>query len=456
MPPTQPADRHDDHAAPRRVWGATLLQTLGRLWGLACTLGVLYLATDALELAAFGRFTFYLAVFAWLDSLANMGTGQVAVQWTAAARERTADVLATARRVRLATGALGVLLVAATALAWGEPDAGWIVLAALYPVTHALELSATVFHNRIAWAVPVLVRATASGLSLAGVAFLHARGEARPALYLVAVAAGSTVGNLLLHAVSRRLLARDRGATLRPVPLGGFLRAALPLGLAGLCAQTYFYVDNLFVRAWSGDDALGLYNLAVRFLSALIMLAQYTSLSALPWFTRAHARGELGAALARLAAPVFVLACLAVGAVWSMGGALLHLFGPEFAAAEGALHWLLGAVLAIYVGALALTAVVATGSVRAPLVIAAVGLALNVALNALLVPRHGIDGAAAATLATEAWVAVGALVALRRAGVGLSAVFLRPRWLLAPLSGALGFLLGGLGSFAIASLAGWG
>ena len=60
-------------------------------------------------------------------------------------------------------------------------------------------------------------------------------------------------------------------------------------------------------------------------------------------------------------------------------------------------------------------------------VIAAVGLALNVALNALLVPRHGIDGAAAATLATEAWVAAGALLALRRAGVGLRGVFLRPR-----------------------------
>ncbi|HVS19015.1 MAG TPA: oligosaccharide flippase family protein, partial [Planctomycetota bacterium] len=404
MPSSSSRDSHDDRTAPRRVWGATLLQAAGRVWGATCTLTLLWLAANALRLEDFGRFTFYLAVFAWLDSLANMGTGQVAVQWTAADRERPADVLATARRVRLAAGGLGVVLVAASALAWDEPDAGWIVLAALYPVTHALELSTTVFHNRIAWGVPVAVRAVASGLSLAGVVLLAARGETRPALYLVAVAAGSTVGNLLLHAASRRLLARDRRGAARPVPLGGFLRAALPLGLAGLCAQTYFYVDNLFVRAWRGDDELGLYNLAVRFLSALIMLAQYASLSALPWFTRAHARGELGAALARLAAPVFVLACLAVGAIWSMGDTLLHLFGPEFTAAAGALRWLLGAVLAIYLGALALTAVVATGSVRAPLVIAAVGLALNVALNALLVPRHGIDGAAAATLATEAWV----------------------------------------------------
>jgi O-antigen/teichoic acid export membrane protein len=455
MPSTHPPDHHDDASAPARVWSATLLQALGRFWSAACTLTVLWLAADALTLAAFGRFTFYLAIFALLDSLANMGTGQVAVQWTAAARERTGDVLATARRVRVAAGGIGVALVAACALAFDEPDAGWVVLAALYPVTHALELSTTVFHNRIAWGVPVAVRAAASGLSLAGVALLAARDETRPALYLVAVAAGSTLGNLLLHASARGLLARDRTARTQPVALGPFLRAALPLGLAGLCAQTYFYVDNLFIRAWCGDAELGLYNLAVRFLSALIMLAQYASLSALPWFTRAHARGELGAALTRLAAPSFLLACLAVGAVWSMGDTLLYLFGPEFVGASNALHWLLGAVLAIYLGSLALTAVVSTGSVRAPLAIAAIGLALNVALNALWVPRYGIDGAAAATLATETWVAAGALFALRGARVELARVFLRPRWLLAPLSLGAGLALGLLGNLVVASLAGW-
>src|SRR5688572_29840694 len=81
-PASHPGEHHDDASAPRRVWHATLLQALGRFWSAACTLTLLYLAADALPLAAFGRFTFYLAVFALLDSLANMGTGQVAVQWT--------------------------------------------------------------------------------------------------------------------------------------------------------------------------------------------------------------------------------------------------------------------------------------------------------------------------------------------------------------------------------------
>ena len=443
MPSTSPSDSHDDHNAPRRVWGATLLQALGRLWGAGCTLTLLWLAADALPLAGFGRFTFYLAAFAWLDSLANMGTGQVAVQWTAAARERTADVLATARRVRLAAGGLGLALVAGTAFAWDEPDAGWIVLAALYPITHALELSATVFQNRIAWGVPVAVRAAASGLSLAGVALLHARGEARPALYLVAVAAGSTLGNLLLHAASRGFLARDRRGVARPVALGSFLRTALPLGLAGLCAQTYFYVDNLFIRALEGDTALGHYNVAVRFMSWSIMLAQYVTHTALPWLTRRHQAGQLGAAIDRLGPPLFALAGLATGLLAPWSELLLSIFGPEFTAAGASLRWLFAAAAVIYAGALFATAVVATGNMLPMLWIAAGGVLLNVAGNALAVPAMGIEGAALVTFLTELFVALSAAWVLARSGAGPSAARAWS-WAAGPLLFGLGWWLASL------------
>ena len=44
---------------------------------------------------------------------------------------------------------------------YDEPGRVWIVLAALYPLTHTLELTATVFKNRIAWGLPVAVRGSA-------------------------------------------------------------------------------------------------------------------------------------------------------------------------------------------------------------------------------------------------------------------------------------------------------
>lgn len=429
---------------PRRVWGGTALLIAGRVWGSACTLAYLYLLAWHLPGEDFGRLTFYLALFLVLDSLVDLGTGHTAVQWTAADPERMGGVLSAARRVRLASALLGVALVGGGALVAREPGAGWILLASLYPLTHALELTTTVFKNAISWGRPVLVRALASGLSLGFVLALWWRGVSEPALFLVAVALGSALGNVLLHLVGRHRLPAAGGPTVAVRPL---LRAALPLGIAGLCQQAYFWIDNLFVRPLAGDVELGRYNLVVRLMSFGIMAAVYATLAALPWLTREQRAGRLGPASARLAQPMLALAGLATGLAWPWCEWILSFFGEgdAFVPAAPSLRWLLLATLVVYVGAVLVTGVVAVGRPRAVLAISATGLAVNVVGNALLVPGMGSEGAAIATLATELAVALSAAVVLARAGVrpfsGKRAVlwalgpilFLLARWLSAAL-----------------------
>lgn len=423
-------------AVPRRVWSGTALLVGGRIFGSACTFAALWLLAGWLTPDAFGRYTFYLAVFALLDSLADLGTGQIAVQRTSNDPLAVLPVLAATRRIRLRAGLLGVALVGGGALAFDEPDAAWILLASLYPVTHVLELSATVYKNKISWRVPVAMRAFASALSLTFVLTLYAADVTRPALYLCAVAAGSTIANVGLHLAARRHLPPVL-ASERP-PARGIFKAALPLGLAGLCAQAYFYVDNLFVRAIEGPAAVGVYNLGVRILGFSIMVALFASTAALPWFAREHAAGRLGSAIARLAQPLFTLAGLGAGVLFPWSAELLSLFGSEFAVGAASLRWLLVAVCVIYLGAALMTGVVATGKTGAVLAITASGLGLNLVGNTLLVPRLGIEGAAIATLATESLVVVGACAVLARIGnlpVGGWRTLL---W----LGGPLGFLAG--------------
>ena len=427
---------------PRRVFGGTALQVLGRFWSALCTLGILFLTERQLDGQGFGRFTFYLAVFAWLDALANLGTGAVAVQKTAGDSGRVAPVLAAARRVRIGAGLLGVALVGVVAFAFDEPGAGWILLASLYPVTHALELSITPLKNRIAWGIPVAIRAVSSGLSLLFVFLLASSEGAAPAPYLVAVALGSTIGNVLLHLASRRHLPRlAPGQTAEPVL--ELLRSALPLGISAICAQTYFYVDNLFIRAYAGDEALGHDNVAVRFMSWTILLAQYATYTALPWLTRRHAAGRLGPAIDRLGPPLFALAGLGAGVLVPWSERLLSIFGPEFIAAGPSLRWLFAAAAVIYAGALFATAVVATGNMLAMLWIALGAVLLNVLGNSLAVPRHGIEGAAAVTFATELFVAVCAALVLVRSGAGPSRVSIVARWAVGPVLFALGWWASG-------------
>ncbi len=416
---------------PRRVFFGTGLMVLGRLYGSACTFVTLYLLARRLEQSAFGRLTFYLALFLVLDSLADLGTGQVVVQRTASAPEELGSILRTARRVRFVTAAAGVLLMGGGAFALGESGAPWILLASLYPLTHVLELSTVVFKNEIAWARPVLVRVLASTASLGFVLAGIALGWSEPGLYLLAVASGSTLGNVLLHLVSRARLPRGDFALF---PLRPFLASSLPMGVAGLCSQIYFYVDNLFVRALVGEGPLGHYNIAIRIMSYGIMVPVYASTAAMPWIAREGAAGRLGSAAARLTQPLLLLGGLGTGLLWPWCPSILALFGPDFVEASESLRWLLLATFAVYAGAPLLTSIVAAGRARSVLGIAALGLVVNLIGNGLLVSRLGIEGAAIATFATELSVAVAAAAVLHSSGHGISGPRRKWMWLAAPVA----------------------
>ncbi len=412
---------------PRRVWRGTGWLVLGRIYGSACTLAIFYLLARHLDHESFGRLTFYLALFLVLDSLTDLGTGQVVVQRTASDTTELGSILVTARRIRFVTGLVGVVLMGGGAFVLGEPDAPWILLASLYPVTHVLELSTVVFKNEIAWARPVSVRVLASSMSLSFVLAGLSFGWHEPGPFLLAVASGSTLGNLLLHAISRRRLPQGH---FEPYPLRPLLAKALPMGVAGLCQQIYFYVDNLFVRNWVGEGPLGHYNIAVRIMSYGIMVPVYAALAAMPWLAREHAAGRLGPAATRLAQPMLLLGGLATGLLWPWCVPILALFGRDFVDAAPSLQWLLLATFVVYAGACLMTAVVASGRARTVLVIAALGLVVNLAANTLLVPGFGIEGSAMATFATELAVLLAAAAALLLRGHPLSGRRRKWIWLL--------------------------
>ncbi|MEM1448422.1 MAG: oligosaccharide flippase family protein [Planctomycetota bacterium] len=408
-PDDRSAGRED---VPRRVWTSAGWLVGGRLVGSACTFLILLVLAGHLEDAAFGRLTFWLAAFLVLDGIVDFGAGQVALQRAARDPGAAGAVLRTARRARLMTGGLVVSAVVAIALALERDDGPYLAVAALYQLSHVLELSTLGWRDRIAWRSPVLVRAGAALASLAFVLALRATGEARPMPYLLAIAVGSTLGNAALHGFGRRGLPSTRGVA--AAPIAPFLAASIPMGAAAVCQQLYFHVDNVFVRVLAGDDVVGRYNVAVRVMSLAIMGGVLAASAALPWLARAHARGALRSAALRLTAASTLLGAAGVAVLFPFRATILGLFGEEFRVAAPTLAWLLVAAFAVHVGAPLLTSVVAAGRSRTVLVLAAAGLVVNVVGNAWLVPQMGMDGAAIATLGTEAFIAAGAAWAVVR------------------------------------------
>jgi O-antigen/teichoic acid export membrane protein len=309
----------------------------------------------------------------------------------------------------------------------GEQDLAWVCLAALGPLARVPEMSAVVFQRDIAWGMPLALRAFGAGARLCVVVLLARRSDLGFGPFLLVHAWGIALGNVAIHFVARPRLPAPAP------PLARMMALALPPALIGLLQQAYFWADNAFVRAWAGEAELGRYNAAVRVFQWLCFFAAFATTSALPWLARAHEEGALGPAVARLAQPLFTLACAAAGLLLPWSGAVLAFaFGSGFETAAPSLRWLLAALVMVFPGAAFLTALLAAGRARAALGVTALALAVNLAGNALLVPRSGAEGAALMTLLTESTVALASLFALRSLGAW-------PRgaawhWLLGPLA----------------------
>jgi len=382
-----------------------------------CSALTLAILARELPLGEFGRYTFYLALFAFLDGLVDFGSGALVLQ------KGTSDEGAFMAMLRVARGVRGVVALASMALlalAIGmldEAQAGWIVLAALYPLSRTLEASSLVFQRRIKHGTPVLLRGVAASLRTLSIAFLVLDGTTSAAPLLAVHAAWIAAANLAQHWAARKELLRlSKVASAWPaVPLRGFLALAFPLALASVSQQAYFYVDNLFVRGMLGTEELGRYNAAARIFSWLVLFAAYATSAALPWLVRQHEAGSLNAATRQLSQPLLVGGVLVCGSAFAFADPLLgFVFGPDFSASAASLRWLLLGALCVFAGAPFLTALVAAGHNWTVAKITTAALLVNVIGNLWWIPSSGIQGAAAATLASEATILVTSLFLLRR------------------------------------------
>ncbi len=181
------------------------------------------------------------------------------------------------------------------------------------------------------------------------------------------------------------------------------LKESFPLALSGLVVAVYMKIDQVMIKNMMTAEAVGLYAVAVRlseawyFIPSVVMKSLFPAVVAVRQKEnrRYHLRlQQLHDFLSMLALLVAVPVSIWAGDIVSV------VFGERFASA--------GTVLAIHIWA---GMVVFPGNVRAHLIVLekrqmvalifrSLGVAVNVGLNLLLIPRFGIIGAAWATIAS--------------------------------------------------------
>lgn len=232
---------------------------------------------------------------------------------------------------------------------------------------------------------------------------------------LVAVAAMyflGSLGALLLGLVTlRRKFPPIRLADRRRELVGRLLRGGVLVGIASALSMALFRIDVVLLQGIRGARDVALYGIAYRFIDALLFFAWGVVNAALPLIARAQGREERARAFQL---PVALLLAfylpLLVWPIFCSRWLVVTLFSERYAAAAPAVPWLAASASFYAAAYLARVSAIAAGRRAALVWIAAVGVAVNVGVNAVVIPRHGFVGAAVVTFVSEVLDAVLLLV----------------------------------------------
>lgn len=241
------------------------------------------------------------------------------------------------------------------------------------------------------------------GLLLCGIAaiyFLWPNRLSAPAAMAVNVGAGVVtlgLGGFFL----RKLLPAQASVAKAEYTPGPWLKAAFPMLVYGGAQVVLGQTDIVILGAMRGSHEVGLYAAASRLAYLLVYVIYASEVILAPIMSRFYANGDRDRLQSIMTRSVYIsfFAVLPFGLVLMVWGVyVLKLFGNVFIAAKLALMILAAGHLVevgLGSGALLLGMVGAEGVVAIAFLVISLA---NIALNFILIPRYGLDGAALSSM----------------------------------------------------------
>ena len=380
--------------------------------------------------AGYGDYAFLLSTLTLLLVVVSSGVTEGVQKFAAENRDRegwTADVVGFYARlaaVLAMAGAVGLAAVVETGAVtrfFGDYRLEFYLLALLLVLIQFKQLARRVLLafelERYSESLRVVNKLLTVGLGL---------GLAISGLGVVGMLLGMAVGNATVALVGAALVVRRVPlASVVRVPDGSFPRRqlltfnAMNVALV-LLTMSLYHVDVLMLRTLVGSEATGYYKAALAIAEYLwfvpisleaLLLHSTSSL----WSDGALDRiTDLSARISRYT--VLFVGLLAVGIAALAERFVPLYFGADYVPMVGPLLWLLPGTVGFAVARPILAISRANGDLRPVIVATGAAAAINLGLNAALIPRYGIAGAAAATSVGYASMLAFHTVSARRLG----------------------------------------
>lgn len=390
-------------SASRSYFASAAAQACGRILAVGANLFGMLLVARVLGTGEFGQYAFVMAYVSIACSLADLGTTSVLGRGLGHARSD-------ARELYLGNFCLvrGVITAAATLLALAaaeivKPELGsLLVVGALAVPVVASRLFDPVFqvYGRPHYSVVanLVFAAALVGISVVVLVWLR--------MSLIAYLVGWALSNLVYTLTAIVLALRLVRPRFRPdwQSMRSILALAIPLGVGALFYILHTRVDTLMLSYLRSTAEVGLYAAAFKLLDFAVIAATTLLWPLLPVLSRAmrDSAGHGGSAARSAVEAVGLLVLpVAVTAPFVADAAISLLYGPDFAP-SAKIVGTFGVVFVVVSFALVGAVLnIAAGRVGHAYWNTALAVAVNVALNLVLIPRFGFVGAAYATLVSH-------------------------------------------------------
>jgi O-antigen/teichoic acid export membrane protein len=228
--------------------------------------------------------------------------------------------------------------------------------------------------------------------------FLRGPGTGLTTVFLQIAATVCAVGFALM--VLRRALPPEALEATPRMRVGAWLGSAVPFLLISVMQVINKQADTIMLGAIQSAQEVGIYRIASRAAFLLIFPLSCTNAALAPTIARLHERGEKS----RLQKLVSLAACAVFGAAFVgwlvfvlLGRQLLGLLNPDYRAGYPVLLILGSGLLVCCVASSVGVLLMMTDHEKNATGAIGVAALLNIALNAILIPRYSYIGAACAT-----------------------------------------------------------
>ena len=367
----------------------------------------------------FGRFSLVFSILGMTSIVTELGLGRVAIAGVLDDDADPESFAGTYVVLRLLLGVVGYFAALAVVFAAGyEADvvkataiAGIVVLIATPSNAYNLAFQAHLKMSMVAVAEvlgQLALLAVTTALAVSGGGLLW---------FMVPAVVSELVIVALKIRPARALIAFRY--SIRPTVWAALLREAIPLSIGGAVVTLYSRVDAVMLSQMDTFTAVGQYGVAAKFADVARFVATSLSVPILTVFVRswphdqARFRQAIGDGMSFLG---FFVGGLICSLVVFADEVVPFLYGADFSAAGDATRLLVVGACITFFSSLAFNVLIAADRRLAYPVAAVIGLLANIGLNLVLIPRFSFDGAAVATVLTNAVVVAVIWSQVRRLG----------------------------------------